>query len=98
MLHCEIAGIGHHCDDSTGTKLAQTPILALVREPTNPHDADAIAGVMSGQKVGYIPRNHNQVLARLLDAGTCLRARIEGTIDDEGSLWYRARVVVEMEG
>jgi hypothetical protein len=98
LLHCEIAGTGHHCDDTTGAKLAQTPILALVREPTNPHDADAIAVVMSGKKVGYIPRQHNQVLARLLDAGKCLRARIEGDIDDEAAPWYRARVVVEMEG
>jgi hypothetical protein len=98
LLQCEIAGTGHHSDDTTAARLAQTPILALIREPANPHDPDAIAVVMGGQKIGYIPRQHNPVLARLLDAGKCLRARVDGPIDAHASRWYRARVVVEMEG
>ena len=98
LLHCEIAGTGHHCDDTTGYRLTKAPVLALVREPENPHDPDAIAIQLGNRKVGYIPRRHNVVLARLLDAGKCLRARVEQVVDPEASPWLDVQVVVEMEG
>jgi hypothetical protein len=98
LLRCEIAGTGHHCGEDTGHRLARTPILALVREPNNEHDADAIAIHLDGRKVGYVPRRHNTVLARLLDAGKCLRARVEQVMDPEAGPWLDVQVVVEMEG
>ena len=97
LLRCEIAGTGHHCDERTGQRLAEQPPLALVREPRNPHDADAIAVHLDGRKVGYLPRCHNTVLARLLDAGKCLRARVERVCDPEAGPWLDVQIVVEME-
>jgi hypothetical protein len=98
ILRCEIAGTGHHCDDTTGYRLAKQPVLALVREPENPHDPDAIAVHLGTRKVGYIPRRHNAVLARLLDAGKCVRARVEQVMDPEAAPWLDVQIVVEMEG
>jgi hypothetical protein len=98
LLRCEIAGTGHHCDDTTGYRLAKQPVLALVREPENPHDPDAIAVHLGNRKVGYIPRRHNAVLARLLDAGKCVRARVEQVMDPEAAPWLDVQIVVEMEG
>lgn len=98
LLRCEIAGTGHHCDDATGHRLVNAPVLALVRESDNAHDEDAIAVHLDGQKVGYIPKRHNTVLARLLDAGKCLRARVVSILDPEDGPWLDAEIVVEMEG
>ena len=50
--------------------------LALVREPDNPFDANAIRVEWSGRKIGYVPRNQNSALARELDAGAAIDARI----------------------
>jgi hypothetical protein len=98
LLRCEIAGTGHHCDEETGHRLINASVLALVREPDNEHDEDAIAVHLEGQRVGYIPRQHNTVLARLLDAGKCMRARVEQVSDRDVGAWLEVRVVVEMEG
>ena len=50
--------------------------LALVREPDNPFDAAAIRLECKGRKIGYVPRQENGALARELDAGKTLEARI----------------------
>ena len=50
--------------------------LALVREPANPFDPDAIRLEWNGRKIGYVPRRENGALARELDAGKTIEARI----------------------
>ena len=42
--------------------------ITLVREPSNPHDPNAVAVWIRGQKVGFVPRTQNSVLARFIDA------------------------------
>ena len=98
LLRCEIAGTAYHRTAESAAALARRPALALVREPDNAHDADAIAVHLDGRKVGYVPRRHNTVLARLLDAGKCLQARVVGLNDPEDGPRVDVRVVVEMEG
>jgi hypothetical protein len=53
--------------------------LDLMREPENPHDADAIAVYWRGYQLGYLPREENRTLARLLDGGAELRAQVVST-------------------
>lgn len=51
--------------------------LELIRVPGNPSDANAIKIYTRDRvKVGYVPRRDNQILARLMDAGKLLYARI----------------------
>jgi hypothetical protein len=50
--------------------------LTLVREPDNPHDANAIRLEWKGRKLGYVPRRDNSDLARQLDLGMTAEARI----------------------
>lgn len=50
--------------------------LALVREPDNPYDANAVRVEWRGRKLGYVPRRENAAVARHLDRGTALEARI----------------------
>jgi hypothetical protein len=50
--------------------------LELVREPDNPHDANAVRVDWRGRKLGYVPRRENAAVAWGLDRGATLRARV----------------------
>ena len=51
-------------------------VLALIREPGNAHDARAVRVEWNGHKLGYVPRKENEAVARQLDRGNRLQARI----------------------
>jgi hypothetical protein len=60
--------------EEVGTLNAGDP-LELRREPENEHDPNATLFLFKGdQRVGYVPRQYAPMVARLLDAGTPLRA------------------------
>lgn len=50
--------------------------LTLAREPQNPHDANAVRVEWRGQPLGYVPRRENGDVARQMDRGVPVRARI----------------------
>ena len=50
--------------------------LGVIREPENAFDAAAIRLEWQGHKIGYVPRSENSALARVLDSGTAIEARI----------------------
>jgi len=56
--------------------LAAGDALDLVREPDNPHDANAVRVEWRGRKLGYVPRSENAALAWAMDRGESLRARV----------------------
>ena len=56
--------------------LATGDALELVREPDNPHDANAVRVEWRGRKLGYVPRAENEALAWAMDRGERLRARV----------------------
>ena len=41
--------------------------VTLVREPDNPHDANAVMATIDGECVGYLPREHAGYMAPILD-------------------------------
>ncbi|MDP2829555.1 MAG: HIRAN domain-containing protein [Sulfuricellaceae bacterium] len=50
--------------------------LTLVREPENPYDSNAIRVEWQAHKLGFVPRAENVALARFMDGGQHLTARI----------------------
>lgn len=50
--------------------------LSLEREPDNVHDIKAISVRWRGHKLGYVPRAQNAALARAMDRGENLDARV----------------------
>jgi HIRAN domain len=50
--------------------------LTLVRERDNPHDANAVRIEWNGSRLGYIPRRENADVARQMDRGAPVKARI----------------------
>ena len=52
-------------------------IVALRREPSNPHDSNAVAIQVDGVRVGYIPANHAGPLSVLMDSGKTIAATLD---------------------
>lgn len=50
--------------------------LELIRDPDNPYDARAVRVMWQGHFLGFVPRADNEAIARQLDRGTRLKARI----------------------
>jgi len=95
IQHTTLAGFRHHSAPRLWEALETRALLTLTREPGNPHDPDAVALYWRGQKLGYLPRGENLVVARLLDRQRRLSARIEG-LAEHGEHNRRIRVAVLM--
>lgn len=64
--------------------------LTLVREPDNPYDPNAVRVEWRGEKLGYVPRAENADVARHMDHGTKVEARISRLTEDRNP-WKRIR-------
>jgi hypothetical protein len=71
-----LAGYRYHAAAEVWPQLRIGDALELAREADNPHDANAVAVLWRGRKLGYVPRRDNAALAWGLDRGAALRARI----------------------
>jgi hypothetical protein len=71
-----LAGFRYAEAASVWARLREGDPLELVREPDNPHDANAVRVDWQGHKLGYVPRRENAAVAWGLDRGVRLRARI----------------------
>lgn len=78
LIETHIAGTSHVPIREIEPTLAAGVSLVLRREPDNLHDELAILILTeNGEKLGYVPRDRNEILARLMDAGKFLIARLE---------------------
>jgi len=71
-----LAGFRHYDGARFWSEMRAGDRLELVREPDNPYDASAIRVEWRGVKLGYIPRRDNAAVARQMDRGAPLEARI----------------------
>jgi hypothetical protein len=71
-----LAGFRYYGGADVWARLTVGDPLELRRERDNPHDANAVAVLWRGRKLGYVPRRDNAALAWGLDRGAPLRARI----------------------
>ncbi len=71
-----LAGFQFHEGRQLWDQLKVGDPLTLVREPDNPHDARAVRVHWNGHMLGYVPRAENDAVARQLDRGNRLEARI----------------------
>ncbi len=88
-----LAGFQFHAGKTVWKELRVGDELALVREPDNPHDARAVRVDWRGRKLGYVPRRENADVARLLDRGELLAARIS-RLTSSRNPWERVRFEV----
>ena len=93
LVECQIAGTGYRELRSAEAGLIPGAALVLKREPDNAHDALAImVFAESGTHLGYVPRAKNEALARLMDAGKWIFAKLESK-RWEGD-WLQAEVQI----
>ena len=85
-----LAGFQYHAGKQLWPQMRVGDALVLVREPHNPHDARAVRVEWQGHKIGYVPRRENGDVARLLDRGQVLTARI-ARLAEVRDPWSRVR-------
>lgn len=67
--------------------------LTLIREPENRHDRKAVRVEWQGRQLGYVPRAENRAVARALDDGEKLEARVSRLREDHDP-WRRVEFEV----
>ncbi len=78
LLDCHIAGTTYVDITSIEPSITIGDNLILQREPDNKHDPLAtLIFTIKGEKLGYIPRDKNEVIARLLDGGKIIFGKLE---------------------
>lgn len=85
-----LAGFQYHAGKALWPQMQVGDALALIREPDNPHDARAVRVEWKGHKIGYVPRRENSDVARLMDGGQPLVARIS-RLAEVRDPWSRVR-------
>ncbi len=77
LIECKVAGTSYLNLTEIEPHLLIDEILLTLREPENQFDEFAILILtQKGKKLGYIPRDKNEILARLMDAGKLILAKI----------------------
>ena len=70
LIETHVAGTTHVPIKDVEPVLSENDLLVFQREPDNKHDKLAIRiHDRDGHKLGYVPRDNNEILARLMDAG-----------------------------
>ncbi|MBL7032265.1 MAG: HIRAN domain-containing protein [Nitrospira sp.] len=95
LLDSSVAGFRYYKGEEIWKKLEPGRVLDLKREPGNQFDYDAVEIYHEKEKIGYIPRSDNMIIAQLMDKGVDIKARISG-ISESGSPNERIGVAVEM--
>jgi hypothetical protein len=85
-----LAGFQYHAGKSLWPRMQVGDALALIREPDNPFDVNAVRVEWQGQKIGYVPRRENADVARFMDRGQNLEARI-ARLAEVRDPWSRVR-------
>ncbi len=85
-----LAGFQYHEGKTLWPHMKVGDMLTLVREPDNTHDAKAVRVEWQGHKIGYVPRRENAAVARFMDGGQVLTARIS-RLAEVRDPWSRVR-------
>jgi hypothetical protein len=93
IQRAQVAGFQYHQGEAVWPQLQPGAPLRLHREPTNPHDPNAIAIYWGEHKLGYIPRRENKTLAGMLDQGVPLDAAIV-ELREGWDPWQRVEVEI----
>ena len=83
-----LAGFQYYHGKQVWREMREGDALELVREPDNAHDPRAVRVEWHGIKLGYVPRRENEAVARLLDRGSRLEARITRLVKNRNP-WQR---------
>ena len=97
LKECHVAGTVHVDDVLCKTEsVGIGSVLALKREIANDYDEFAIrVETAAGERIGWVPKKHNDVLARIMDAGKRLVAKV--THKELEDHWLNIRIEIYMK-
>jgi hypothetical protein len=76
VQHAPLAGFVYYDGRAVWAEMRPGDPLKLVREPQNAHDPNAVRLEWREYMLGYVPRRDNADLARQMDQGAHVQARI----------------------
>lgn len=85
-----LAGFQFHAGKKLWPHMRVGDSLNLIREPQNVHDSRAIRVEWQGHHIGYVPRRENTDIARMMDHGVPVFARISRLAQSRDP-WARVR-------
>ena len=91
-----LAGSQYHALTEVWPQIRPGDRLTLTREPNNRYDRNAVRVDWNGQPLGYVPRSENRAVARALDSGESLEARVARLRDDPDP-WRRVEFDVYLK-
>jgi hypothetical protein len=97
LFSTHIAGVMHQDPEAIFEAISEGDTLQLKREPRNEHDELAITAWKGNIKCGYVPREKNEVIARLMDAGKTVFGKVR-MIDWEEESWLKIGMEVVLRG
>lgn len=95
LLETVVAGFFYYQGEKVWEKLDLDQPLLLLREPGNPHDERAVEVYWQQDKLGYIPRTDNSVIAQLMDREERLSTRISW-LNESDNPWDRVGIEVSL--
>ena len=90
-----VAGFQFHQGEAAWPSLFTGASLSLRREPSNPHDSDAVAVYFKTKKLGYVPRTENRAVAGMLDRAENLEATVTKLSEGEDP-WERIHFSISL--
>lgn len=96
LIDSHVAGTTHRDLAEVEPSLSTGDLLCFKRDPENQHDKLAIRiHDEKGNELGFVPREKNEILARLMDAGKLIVGKLEAK-EWRGS-WLEIKIRVYMK-
>ena len=76
VQHAPLAGFAYYDGNAAWDAMKTGDRLTLVREPGNAHDTNAVRIEWQDRMLGYVPRKDNADIARQMDHGARIEARV----------------------
>lgn len=76
IYRCALSGLSHSSYALYAKQIEAGDELELRRDAHNQYDQFAIKVCFDGEQIGWIPKGQNEILARLLDHGLDVRAKV----------------------
>lgn len=98
FLTCNVAAFSHYKGEEIFDLLKIGKKIRLIREADNKYDHNAVMVFFGDTHIGYIPRQLNSALAKLLDMGyaDCFEARIK-TVDPNAYPEQQIEIIIYLK-
>jgi len=94
LLQCFVAGFRHYKGMELLNEMEVNDFVELRREPDNEYDSFAIALYWQQEKIGFLPADYNEVIARLIDAQALPLLAVITHLNREVKPWENVVVAV----